>query len=77
MIEKHNSKDDGRVSLDSNKYSQDTMSEIHDWCFAVFGSGGRKEEYRWRYGWNSEISKKDFFYFKHEQDTVMFALKWA
>lgn len=47
---------------------------IRAWCEELFGPGGRNHKYRWRYGWTDVANK---YYFKHEQDAMLFVMRWA
>ena len=72
---KRKSKHEFLVTLVNNRnLTSEDISGIKFWCAEVFGPGGRHRGYRWRYGW-TDINEN--FYFKSEQDALMFAMRWS
>jgi hypothetical protein len=47
--------------------------DLIDWCTEHFGPGGRNKKFRWRYGWTNNFH----YYFRSEQDALLFTLRWA
>lgn len=75
MIKRKN-KHEFRVTAPVNKpVTNADLEEMRDWCANTFGPGGRKREYRWRYGWFNRDA--DTFYFRNEKDALFFALRWS
>jgi hypothetical protein len=74
MITQHRKGRDKYVVSFSPAWAEQEQVEIRDWCQELFGPSGRTHKYRWRYGWSQTTNN---YYFKHEQDLMLFIMKWA
>ena len=55
-----------------NGHKSEFGHDIRDWCYQMFGPGGRKQQ--WRFGWTQT---HDTYYFRCEKDVLMFTLRWS
>ena len=69
-------------SIAINQYSAD-VNEVRRWCTDKFGYSDSKYWFgRWCWNFSYDRDKglrhsEYYFYFKEEQDAVLFALRWA
>lgn len=60
------------MPFSENGRNNDKEVEMRAWCEEQFGPGGRRNI--WRFGW----TQKDItFYFRSQQDALLFTLKWS
>ncbi len=73
---KRKSKHEFVVNAVMNKpVTVEDLDDMRQWCHDTFGPGGRKRQYRWRYGWIERNAS--LFYFRTEKDALFFTLRWS